>query len=200
MKKQILFLFFLISKFTFACECPPLQPVSKDLCNSYDVIFYGKVDSVSACGISGFATVYFSINELYKGNSEQKTKINFDCISACLMSFEKNEEWIIYASYKRFDELAIKLCEHSRKHFANEKDDFYQINSHRSFEQEKQFLNTTFGIQSFIHNNELNNQQADFKPHNDQPSGMNKLLLLFISFVAMALVYYVTRNKKKNDN
>jgi hypothetical protein len=30
---------------------------------------------------------------------------------------------------------------------------------------------------------------------NEQPSGINKLILLAISFIVMAIVYYVTRKK-----
>ena len=198
-KKCILFLFFLFSKIIFSCECPSLQPISKTLCTNYDVIFFGKVDSVSACMKEGIATAYFTIKELYKGNVEQEVKIDFDCSSACMMSFEKDDEWLVYSTYQRFDLMTVNLCGHSRKLVNDAAQDVYELTAQRTFEQEKQFLKLMLGVQSFVKKNPINRQQSDLKPHNDQPSGMNKLLLLLVSFLVMAIVYYVTRNKKRNN-
>ncbi len=190
------FLLILLSNYLFPCECPTLQPVSKELCKNYNVIFYGKVDSVSNCNTRGRSIAFFTISELYKGAVSSSVKINFDCASECLMSIDKGEEWIIYASYEKFDVLTIKLCEHSRKHFRNEKDDFYFIAAKRSFDDEKLFLRTELGIQPFIIQNDLNEQQKIFKPHNDQPSDTNKLLLLLVSLGTMGIILFFTRKKK----
>jgi hypothetical protein len=149
MKKNILLLFFLISKITFACECPPIQPISEALFKNYDVIFEGKVDSVSTCKTQGTSAAYFSINELYKGEVEQHFKIEFDCASPCMMSFSKADEWLIYSTYKRFDLMVVSLCSHSRKLFADASQDYYQLSAQRRFEEEKQFLKTTLGTHSF---------------------------------------------------
>ena len=156
MKKHFLFFLLLFSNYSFSCECPALQPISKELCKNYNVIFYGKVDSVSVCGDNGISTAYFSIKELYKGAVSEKVKINFDCATSCLMSFEKGEEWIIYASFRKFDILSVNICEHSRKYFDDETKDFYSVAAQRTFQQEKLFLKTEFGIQPFIINNDLN--------------------------------------------
>ena len=190
-----LLLLFTSSK-TFACQCPPLQPISKELCKNYNVIFYGKVDSISACALDGISTVYFTINELYKGAVSPHVKIDFDCASPCLMSFEKGEEWIIYASYPKFDKLTVSLCEHSRKFISNIANDYYFITSQRTFDQEKKFLETEFGVQSFVEKNDLNDQQKVLKPHNDQPSPINKLFLLLVSIGVMGVVFLVARKKK----
>jgi hypothetical protein len=199
MKKNILFLFILFSKIILACECPTITPVSKELCNNYDVIFFGKVDSVSLCDVVSGATAYFTINELYKGAVQQKLKINFDCSSSCMMSFSKDEEWLIYATYQQFDVLNVILCSHSRKYFNEASQDYYQVQAQRTFEQEKQFLETTLGTQRYPQTNEINQQNGDI-PHNEQPGGIYKLGLLLISFATMAIVYFVTRNKnRKND-
>lgn len=197
MKTQFLSLLFLISSsYLFSCECPALQPISKVLCKNYNVIFYGKVDSVSACDSKGMSIAYFTIKELYKGTVSQNIKVNFDCASECLMSFTKGEQWIVYGTYPKFDMLTVKLCEHSRKYFDNEKDDFYFPASNRTFEEEKQFLKNELGIQPFIVQNDLNEQQKIFKPHNDQPSDWTKLWLLLTSLGTMAIILYFTRKKK----
>lgn len=197
MKKYIPFLFFLLSEMTFACECPAIKPISNDSFKNYDVIFTGRVDSVSACLTDGNSTAYFFINELYKGAVQQHQKVDFDCSSECMMSFSKDEEWIIYATYQRFDLMTVKLCGHSRKLFTDVSQDYYQMAAQRTFEEEKQFLKTTLGTHSFIQNNEQSQQQDDAKSRNEQPSGINKLWLLLISFATMAIVYFVTKNKNK---
>ncbi len=198
MKKYFLFfLFSVFSVYLFSCECPALEPISKEGCKSYNVIFYGKVDSVGSCNEKGISTAYFTIKELYKGAVSQNIKVNFDCASECMMSFTKGEEWIIYGSYEKFDLLTVKLYEHSRKYFTDEKDDFYFITSKRKFEEEKVFLRTELGIQSFIVQNDLNEQQKIFKPHNDQPSDTTKFWLLFTSLSTMILILYFTRKKKQ---
>jgi hypothetical protein len=196
MKKNILFLFLFLSQFVFSCECPTIQPISKSLCSDYDVIFYGKVDSVNACSDKGRSTAYFTIIELYKGSVEQHVKVDFDCLSSCLISFAKDEEWLMYTKFQRFDFITVNLCSHSRKKFNNATQDFYFVSAQRTFDQEQEFLKQSVGIQSFAQNNKLNEAQADLKPRNEQPTGWGKLWLLLISFATMALVYFFSRQKK----
>lgn len=196
--KKILFLL-LFSKTLFACECPTLQPISKELSSAYNVIFFGKVDSVSSANEKGTSTAYFTINELYKGNVQQHIEVNFDATSECMMSFSKDEQWLMYCTYHMFDVLTVNICGHSRKLFQDATEDFYQLAAQRTFEEEKLLLQTSLTIQPFAQNNEMNQQQMDFRPHNDQPSGTNKLLLLLVSFAAMLIVYFITRKKIKND-
>jgi hypothetical protein len=187
---------FFIPCITFSCECKTLQPISKDLCGNYNVIFYGKVDSVGACRPDGASTVYFSIIDLYKGSVKEHVKVDFDCASSCLMSFSKGDEWLMYTSFQRFDLLTVKLCDHSRKLFPDETQDIYQLAAHRTFEEEKSFLKTTLGLQKFVEDNELNELHEQMGARNEQPSDRNKLLLLLTSFVVMGIVYYVSRKKK----
>src|SRR4051812_34424948 len=104
MRKHLFIFLLFSSSLLSACECPPLSPVTKELCDHYDVIFFGRIDSVALCDTKGNAVAFFTIVELYKGNSEKRIKINFDCSSECLMSFAKNEEWLIYANYRKFDQ------------------------------------------------------------------------------------------------
>jgi hypothetical protein len=198
MKKLILLFFLLAAFFSNACECPPVEPISKKSAEVYDVIFYGKVDSIIPCGTTGIGTAYFTIINLYKGAAEQHVSVDYDCTSACMMSFSKNDEWIVYAIYQRFNLMTVDICSHSRKRITDSSQDFYQIASHRSFEEENNFLKTTLGIQSYSSHNELNNQQKDLKPHNDQPSAIDKLWLLLISCAAMIIIYIVSKKYFKN--
>lgn len=191
--------FFAISLFfthiLFACECPVLEPISKDNISRYDIVFDGRVDSVSTCDSVGLAQVYFTINELYKGSVYCTLSLNFDCSSECLMSFTKGEEWLIYASYKKFDFLAINLCSHSRKHFDNDAEDFYMMAAQRTFAEEKQFLKENMSAAACL-SEENAVLETDIGMHNKQPSGLNKILLLIISLAAMVVVYIVTKKKK----
>src|ERR1043166_7108143 len=92
--------FFLIFSFNFAsaCDCPPVRPLSKELCGGFNVIFRGKVTSVTPCDEKGNAVASFAITALYKGNCEKEIQVNFECMSSCMMSFAPGEEWIIYAN------------------------------------------------------------------------------------------------------
>ena len=182
-----------------ACECAPVVPVSKELAKGYDIVFFGKVDSISPCATNGISNAYFTIKELYKGNTPQQINVHFDCMSSCMMSFSKNEEWLIYASYQRFDVVSVKLCSHSRKRFSAEAQDFYLAEAKRSFDQEKEFLKTELGIQPFADTETWNTQQQELKPRNEQPSNNNKMYLLGVSFVVMILIYIITRKKKKKN-
>jgi hypothetical protein len=197
MKKKFLLLLLFSSKVILACECPVLKPISKELYIDYDVIFYGKVDSVSICK-QGISIAYFTIQELYKGTVEKEVKVNFDCVSECLMSFEKGEEWLMYTKYKRFDLLTVHICDHSRKQFADLDQDIYQLTAKRTFEEEKEFLRSNLGIISPIRRNDLNQQQNELGPSNTQPGAWTKLVLLLVSLSVMLGVYYVTKKKKGN--
>jgi hypothetical protein len=200
MKQIITLLFLLITALSDACECPPVEPVSKKLAEQYDVIFYGKVDSIVPCSTNGLGTAYFTIISLYKGSAQQHVSIDYDCTSACLMSFAKDEEWIIYSVYQHFDLLTVSLCSHSRKKITDGSVDFYQASSQRAFTEENAFLEKTFGLQPYASHNALNDQQKEMQPHNEQPSALNKLWLLLISLAVMGIIYIITKKYFKNDN
>jgi hypothetical protein len=198
MKKYLFFILLLRSVVLMACECPPLAPISKELASDYDIVFMGKVDSVSAAA-NGISSAYFTVEEFYKGHAGKHIIVDFDAVSACMMSFAKNEHWIIYATYQRFDVISVKLCSHSRKQVNASEQDFYATAAQRTFEQESEFLKTAFGVQPFIEKEAWNKEQQDLKPRNEQPSGMSKMVLVLISFGAMILIYILTRKKKRKN-
>jgi hypothetical protein len=198
--KRIIIIFFIFSVWSAAaCECPPAVPVSKELSDKYDVIFYGRVDSIKPCSTDGIGTVYFSIFSLYKGSAEQHVAVDYDCTSACLMSFVQNEEWIIYSVYQKFDLLTVSLCSPSRKRITDRSVDYYQVSSQRTFEEENIFLEKIYGLQAFSSHNALNDQQKELQPHNEQPSAWGKLWLLLISLAVMALIFIIVKKYFKND-
>lgn len=199
MKKFLIGFLTFFSILTYACECPPASVVSKELCEKYDVIFYGRVDSINSCSTDGIGTAYFTIISLYKGSAEQHVSIDYDCTSSCLMSFAKNDEWIIYSVYQKFDLLTVSLCSPSRKKATEGLVDYYQASSHRSFAEESAFLEGSLGLHSFASHNDLNDRQKEMQPHNEQPGAWGKLWLLLISLGAMGAIYLITKKYFKND-
>jgi hypothetical protein len=193
MKKAIFLFTILISNAILACECPPVNAITKELCKQYDVIFSGRVDSIIPCSTKGIGTAFFTITELYKGSVEQHVAVDYDCTSDCLMSFSKCDEWIVYAAFSRFNQVIVNICSNTRKKVTGSAQDFYSLQTGQSYEQETAFLKTVLGTKAFAIHNQLNDQQVEMRPHNDQPTGWNKLWLLLTSFGAMAIVYIVSK-------
>ena len=197
--KHLFFILLVPTSGLLACKCPSIQPLTSGLMEKYEIIFNGKVDSVSACGDNGMAMAYFTIQELYKGKTKQHIIIHFDCISSCLMNFSANEEWLIYANYQHFDHVSVTFCSPCRKFFKKAEEDFNLAETQRTYKQEKIFLKNTLHLQPFIQKEKWNEQQAELKPHNEQPSDRNKIYLLLVSFGIMILIYILTRKKKKKN-
>jgi hypothetical protein len=199
MKRLIIIFFSILSLTSLACECPPAEPLSKSLADKYDVIFYGRVDSIKSCSADGIGTAYFTIVNLYKGAAEQHVALDYDCTSECLMSFSKDEEWIIYSVYQRFDLLTVSLCSPSRKKVIIGETDHFEAISGKSFDDENNFLKQSFGTHSFSSHNELNDRQKEMQPHNEQPSEPGKLWLLLISVLVLAAIFIVIKKFFRND-
>lgn len=196
MRKSLFFTFFIFSNYLFACICESLPPLTKESFKQYDVIFHGKVDSISYSKLKE-NIVHFSVIELYQGNSEEQVQLIYDGSSSCMMNFINNEEWIIYATYSNFDKLNVHLCSHSRKKFSDTTKDPYIAASGRSFDDELALLRTQLQVQQLIKRNELIKTQSEFKPHNVQPSNVNKVILLIISLLVMVAVYFISKYFKK---
>ncbi len=197
MKKTILILFLIFSKIVFGCDCPPLSPISAAELEKYDIVFWGRVESVEACD-GEKSKVHFFVTELYKGVAERHIEVIFDCSSSCSMSFEKNEEWLLYSKYAKFNQLIVSFCSHSRKYIKEVEKDYYTIASGKTFEEEKKYLQTELGIQNLVQRNNMIDQQNEFKHQNQLPSGMNVLLLLGVSLIVMVVIYFVTKKYFKN--
>ena len=125
-------------------------------------------------------------------------KVDYDCTSECLMSFAKGDEWIIYGTFSRFNQVLVNICSHTRKKINEASQDFYAVQSGKSFDQEEALLLSSLGIQPFAAHNELNDQQTEMRPHNDQPASLTKLLLLCASLVVMVIIYIGSKRIKKD--
>lgn len=127
----------------FACDCDPLDELTKENCGVYDVIFEGKVDAVKACK-DGEQSVVFSIQDLYKGNYISFIEVKNECIDGCEMHFEKGDVWLIYAEKNNAQDVIVHFCSRSRRlNEANENDD-YEIASGLKYQQEKDKLISFF--------------------------------------------------------
>jgi hypothetical protein len=119
--------------------------LDKKYCEVYQVIFEGKVDSVSTC-MEGYSRAWFTVEGLYKGESQIQNEIRFDCGSDCQMSFQKGETWIIYGQYYKYGRLAVDFCSRCRKQFV-QGDDYFTPLNHMSYTEENSALERMFGKQ-----------------------------------------------------
>jgi len=187
--RLLLFSLLLLCQFSYACDCPVLSKIDKEGTTEYDIIFTGRVDSVTPC--DGHAMAFFHIEQLYKGGLYAKPAIAFDCASNCLMNFEKGEQWIIYANVTNRGKIMVNICGHSRKYFAAKEKDYYAHSSGQSFEEENDFLKSALGIKAVKPDVEENKNPGLYEHENIQPSAYWKLWLLLISTVVFLLFYYL---------
>jgi hypothetical protein len=96
MKKYLNRLFFLVqfilaeANLSYACQCPYTDLSLKE-CDKYEIIFKGKVISVTSCN-NKFGEAVFELQELYKGNSTKQFKVLFECDVECAAQFNEGEE------------------------------------------------------------------------------------------------------------
>ncbi len=177
-------LFFLNSFNTLACQCP-LTTLGIEECNKYEIIFKGKVISVTTCN-SNFGVAVFELEELYKGNATKQFKVLFECGVECAMDFSEGEEWIIYSNYKQVDKAMMNWCSRSRKFFKNEKEDFYTSTYGNDYYDELKFLRQTLGLHRFL---VLKNTTTENR--NEKPTTNQTILMLVISLSAIILFYWL---------
>ncbi|CAN5906116.1 hypothetical protein BH11BAC7_BH11BAC7_33720 [soil metagenome] len=186
MRTFCLFLFLLIAANVFACKCES-QPFTMEGIKQYELIFTGTVVAISGCDKTSKAT--FTVNELYKGKCFENVAVEFDCSSSCGMSFQPGETWIIFATYKKYGEPEVNLCSHSRRKFADEKDDFYLQTSGLSFIDAATFLKKNLGI----HAVNTKNVEAEQHHENIRPDGSQTLLYLGAGLLALVAFYFLGR-------
>ncbi len=178
---------FLSPLLTFSCECPQMEDLNKEALSKYHIIFTGTIDSITKQN-EGKCAAWFSIKELYKGESSKQVKIIFDCTTECQMDFNLNSEWLIYANYIKYGEASVDVCSRSRIKIAKDVDDLYAaING--TFSNEITFLKNNFGTQTITEQKE----KTEFIPDrvNIQPEPMSKLYLVIISLVCFVLIYII---------
>lgn len=167
-----------------ACECGFTQ-LGIPECNKYEIIFKGKVRSVSQCqGKPGEAM--FEVEELYKGNATKHFKVLFDCEGNCAVGFKTGEEWIIYSRYKQMENAKMDWCSRSRKFFRLDKEDYYSVTYGNDYAAEAQFLRQNLGLHRLLAESPTRVEQR-----NMQPSHSQLIIILISSMLAMILFYYL---------
>lgn len=191
MRIILLFLVFVISHSKIsACVCEPLGKISKVQVDEYNVIFTGKIDSVSACEGTK-STAYFTVHQLFKGETTKNIKVNFDCVSDCRMRMLAGETWMIYATYVKYGDLRATYCGRSRKHAADVNEDDGLARSGITYEEELRFLKDTYGLQPF-----LEKEREVIEPLKRElirPKGMQTVWLLLASMVGMIVIWLIVK-------
>jgi hypothetical protein len=177
-------LLFLYSSPAEACQCP-LTQLSIDECNKYEIIFKGKIVSVIDCK-DKFGEAVFEVEELYKGNSEERFKVLFECHVECAQKFSVGDEWIIYSRYKQLDNALMDWCSRSRKFFKIDKEDFYTYTYGNDYEDELAFLRKNLGL-----HRTLVEQKSQIDGRNIKPNINESIVIVLISLGAIVLFYYL---------
>jgi len=176
--------FVLITRISFACDCPPIGKINKEQFDLYEVIFEGKVDSVSK------NCIWFEIITLNKGSSLQKVKLFFDDSTDCRMSFAKDEVWIIYSNYVKFGELAVNFCSRSRKKPENGSADLFTVSNQNTYDEELTYLKQNLGVKPV-----KEKREEDNFPEREliRPKGWTVIWLFLASLVFFIVFYFISK-------
>lgn len=167
-----------------ACQCP-LSALSLDECDKYEIIFKGKILSVTPCG-SKFGEAMFDVEELYKGNTEQQFKVLFDCNEDCAYNFQVGEEWIIYSRYKQINNAKMDWCSRSRRLFKNDKEDYYTATYGNDYADEVEFLQENLGLHRVMVKKEISAMER-----NKLPDVKESIAILLFSLGGILLFYFL---------
>jgi hypothetical protein len=183
---KLIFIFFLISKLSLACQCP-LTALNEVEIGKYDLIFKGKILSLNLKEGSNSEAV-IEINELYKGNSFKKFKLLFNEADPCNLELRAGDEWIIYTNYKQIDNGQLDFCSRSRKFFKNIKEDFFMVTTGVSFDEELKYLQTKLGLHKLLKENPNKVENRNQLPNKNQ-----FIIMLICSLVGVILFYWLIK-------
>jgi hypothetical protein len=169
-----------------ACQCPVVA-LDRSLTANYQLIFYGRVVDVHACGDRPGEAV-FEIRELYQGNSVPTFTIVYDCKDACYLPFNKGDEWLIYTNYRQMGNGRMDWCSRSRKMMSVQKEDFYTVNYGTTFDDDIRFLRDSLGIHRTASNDLVN-----AGPRNQHPDLYSTAMMLLLSLAGMVGFYVLIR-------
>ncbi len=172
---------------TAACQCP-LTSLGLEECSKYEIIFKGRLLSVTPCG-DKFGEALFEIQELYKGNAARTFKVLYECGVPCAMEFRPGDEWIMYSRYKQIDNAKMDWCSRSRKYFSNDKEDFYTVNYGNDYEDEVKFLREHLGLHRFLKDKIVQGENRNLIPKPGQ------LAVIFICSLLAIILFYWLFNK-----
>jgi hypothetical protein len=182
--KKLVVAFFIVSHYAHACECP-LSSLSLGETNKYEIIFKGRIHSVRACA-ENYGEAIFDVEELYKGNATKQFKVLFECGVPCEQQLMAGDEWIIYSRYKQIDNALLDWCSRSRKHFSNEKEDYYTFTFGNDYYDEVKFLREKLGLHRL-----LGNEQNQESNRNIIPDKRQTIIVILISLLCIILFYWL---------
>jgi uncharacterized OB-fold protein len=179
-------LFFLcgIPSGMLACQCP-VTVLSLTECEKYEVIFRGKVLSVTSCDNKP-GEALMEVLELYKGYAEKKIKVMFNCNEPCYYEFKPGEEWIIYSRYKQVNTALMDYCSRSRRYFSSSKEDYYTASNGNDYEDELKFLREKLGLHRLVETK----QNSDYS-RNSLPNSTQSVIILLVSIAALLGFYFI---------
>jgi hypothetical protein len=170
--------------------CPPLEKFSRKQADEYNVIFQGKVDSVEECS-GQMSAAWFSVSRLFKGETVQRIRVSFDCVSDCRMQFKTGEEWIVYARYVKYGDLRVSVCGRSRKYAATIDEDYSIATNGIPYAQELGLLKDAYGKQEVKEKEKETIDPALLDRNLVRPSGTQTIWMLVISLVTMGILWYL---------
>lgn len=183
----VFFLFIFSTTKILACNCPDIKPLDKEIIQKkFPVIFYGRVAGFSHR--DGKLFVKFKVIEPYAGKLREETEI-IDPDSDCSPGFAPGQEWLVYASYLEYGKAGTDICTPSRKYFEKETDDFNKTMRGTTFEQDKIFLRTNFGIQPFYKSNK--EEESLSQRELLKPKGFGMVWMIIIGTLVLAVFYYL---------
>lgn len=186
MKNTIILFLILLSKFTFACQCPITALSDKEL-TKYDLIFKGKIQSIKLNKEQSEAL--FLVEELYKGNAASSFKILFNDLDNCKLELRAGDEWIIYTNYHQIDNAKLDFCSRSRKFFKVAKEDFFAVTTGISYEEELKFLQAKLGLHKLLKDNPNKVENRNIIPSS------NQFIIIIVCSILGVLMIYVIVNK-----
>ncbi len=171
-----------------ACQCPVTSLSDAELAK-YDIIFKGKVDSLTLNGKKSVAV--FTVDELYKGMIAKEFTVLFDDEDVCKLELRPGDEWIIYANYHQIDNAKLDFCSRSRKFIKNIKEDFFAETTGISYDEELKFLQEKLGLHKVLKENP---NKAAVENRNILPN-TNQLIIGFLCSLGGLFLFYWLFNR-----
>ena len=176
-------LFSFLGKLSIACQCPLTSLTDIELAK-YDIIFRGNIKSLKLN--KDRSEALFTVTELYKGLVSQEFTLLFNNEDACKLELRQGDEWIIYANYYQIDNAKLDFCSRSRKFIKNVKEDFFEVTTGVSYDEEILFLQTKLGLHKPLKENPNKVENRNILPNT------NQMILGFVcSLLGMLLFYWL---------
>lgn len=188
-----LFVVLLSPQAVFACQCAEPAALSRDVIDSYDIVFVGTVIAVTHDETEGRAQI--KITSLYKGEVYESIELHFDNSSDCAMNLLPNETWIIYADWADFNVAQAVMCGHSRRMPNAGETDYYVTGTRSDFATEQKWLNDSLGIQKFA-DPSLNRELLH---KNERPDPTQAIIYTIVGFLGLLAILYFVRRMFRKD-